>query len=64
MCDPKNKQTCGKCSSNDHQTKDCFAEEEDYKCAHCEENHITGSYSCSKMKEKLGKLVEDREYGS
>ena len=58
MCDPKNTAVCGKCSVKGHETKDCMVDEEQYKCAHCGENHITGSYTCSKVKEKLANLQE------
>ena len=49
--------TCGKCSSKDHQTKKCTVQENDYKCAHCGGNHVTGSYSCQKMKDKLQEIM-------
>ena len=57
-CDPRNAPVCGKCGiKGHHETKECTVEEADYKCAHCGENHITGSYSCLKMKEKLDSLI-------
>ena len=59
----KNTPVCGKCSTKGHhEAKDCNVEEQDYNCAHCGENHITGSYSCIKMKERLEKLT-NRDYG-
>ena len=57
MCNNKNSPTCGKCSSKDHQTKECDVQENEYKCAHCSGNHITGSYSCQKMKDKLEQII-------
>ena len=57
-CDPRNAPVCGKCGiKGHHETKECTVEEADYKCAHCGEKHITGSYSCLKMKEKLDSLI-------
>ena len=48
---------CGKCSTKGHhETKECTVEKEEYKCAHCDGNHITGSYNCIKMKEMVEKL--------
>ena len=52
---------CGKCGATDHETRDCVVEEKDYKCVHCGGNHITGSYSCIKMKEQMEKLL-NRQY--
>ena len=43
---------CGKCTSTDHETKDCEAAPEDYKCYHCKGNHETGHKECRVMKEK------------
>ena len=57
MCKNQNSPTCGKCSGKDHQTKDCDVQENDYKCAHCSGNHITGSYTCQKMKDKLEQIM-------
>ena len=57
VCKHKDSPLCGKCSSTNHETKDCTAEEKDYKCAHCSENHVTGSYVCEKVKEKLDELL-------
>ena len=53
---------CGKCSNNDHETKDCPEEEANYKCFHCSENHPTGSKNCRAMKEKL-ELLLSRNHG-
>ena len=52
-----NKPVCGKCSKNDHETKDCEVEPDDYKCAHCDGNHITGSYTCEMVKQKMEQLL-------
>ena len=52
---------CGKCSRNDHETKDCVIQEGSYKCAHCGGNHITGSYTCDRIKEKMDELL-NRQY--
>ena len=43
---------CGKCTSTDHETKDCEAAPEDYKCYHCNGNHETGHKECRVIKEK------------
>jgi len=49
---------CGKCGKTEHETKDCnITNPKKFKCQHCGENHVTGSYSCSKMKEELEKLI-------
>ena len=58
-CGHKDKAICGKCTKN-HETKDCNIPEQEYKCYMCGENHITGSYSCVKMQEKLQELTESR----
>ena len=63
LCRNKHKPVCGKCSK-DHETKDCKATEEEYKCFHCgESDHITGSYSCVKVQERLQLLIDRREDG-
>ena len=55
---------CGKCTMQGHQTKDCQAKETEYKCFHCSKSdHITGSYKCEKIQEKLEVLKERRENG-
>ena len=60
-CRQKHKLTCGKCGQK-HETKDCEADESEYKCFHCNKtDHITGSYSCSVVKEKL-KQLSDRTH--
>ena len=56
LCGNKAKPVCGKCSGKDHETKDCEVQPADYKCAHCEGNHITGSYVCERMKEKMDQI--------
>jgi hypothetical protein len=63
LCRSKDKPVCGKCSQEGHETKDCTADENDYKCFHCgKDDHITGSYSCETVKEKLQELL-DRQNG-
>ena len=63
LCRSKNNPVCGKCSVEGHETKDCSANAAEYKCFHCGENdHITGSYNCSVVKEKLQELL-DRQDG-
>ena len=48
---------CGKCSTEDHETNDCTIEKENYKCAHCLKNHITGDKSCDVMRSKESQLL-------
>ena len=63
ICRAKNKPVCEK-SCQGHETKDCNAKKEEYKCFHCgKSDHITGQYNCEKMKEKLQILTERRENG-
>ena len=63
LCRSKANPICGKCSMEGHETKDCTAEENEIKCFHCGKNdHITGSYSCEKIQEKLQELL-DRQDG-
>ena len=57
--DPK----CGKCTDNDHETKDCEKQQKDYKCCHCEGNHETGSKDCEVMKLKLEELYDRTQNG-
>ena len=57
-----NNPVCGKCCSTTHETKDCEIQPENYKCAHCGGNHITGSYTCEKVKDKMDQLSK-RENG-
>ena len=62
LCRAKLNPVCGKCCQS-HETKNCQAEEADFKCYHCSKtDHITGSYSCEKMKEKYQELI-DRQNG-
>ena len=46
------KPKCGKCCSEDHESKDCGAEERNHKCAHCNGNHCVGSKDCVVWKNK------------
>ena len=60
-CRNQHKLTCGQCCEK-HETKDCTADESEYKCFHCKQtDHVAGSYSCPKVKEKL-KELSDRNY--
>ena len=62
LCRSKDKPVCGKCTK-DHETKDCTADESEYKCYHCSKtDHITGSHTCHIVKEKLQELL-DRQNG-
>ena len=55
-CRNQDKIVCGKCCQN-HETSECTASETEYKCFHCKQtDHITGSYSCVKVKELLKQL--------
>ena len=55
-CDPKNTPKCGKCSDRNHETRDCEVNEENYKCAHCDQNHQTGDPNCPIWKAKMDEL--------
>ena len=54
---------CGKCCSFDHETRTCTVQPDKYKCAHCGENHITGSRSCRVIKEKVEEITSRTHYG-
>ena len=54
---------CGKCCSFEHETRTCAVQTDKYKCAHCGENHITGSRSCRVMKEKVEEITSRTHYG-
>ena len=56
------KPKCGKCCSNDHETKTCSITESNFKCAHCNENHLTGSKTCTVFKKKLDELLSRNNY--
>ena len=63
-CRNQEKLKCGKCSEPGHQTKDCEADEENFKCCHCESSeHITGSYKCPKVQERFQILSDRKNYG-
>ena len=63
LCRSKEKPVCGKCSREGHESKNCQTPANLHKCFHCgKPDHITGSYSCEKMKEKLQELI-DRQDG-
>ena len=64
LCRSKDNPRCGKCSQEGHETKDCSADPDDFKCFHCDENdHITGSYTCRIVQEKLKELQDRQNYG-
>ena len=48
---------CWKCSSNEHEGKDCVVTAEHYKCAHCNGKHTTGSRNCQVFKDKEEELI-------
>ena len=65
ICRSKRNPVCGKCSKVGHETKNCIVQEQDYKCYHCNKNHITGSYKCEKVQEKLQEIIARRsQYGA
>ena len=47
---------CGKCCSTKHETIACTAGAGQFKCAHCNENHQTGSKECATFKKKMDEL--------
>ena len=53
------KPKCGKCSSENHETTDCVVQPENYKCAHCNLNHITGHKECQIMKNKETEIANN-----
>ena len=62
LCRSKDKPVCGKCSCEGHETKDCIKGEEEWRCFHCGKNdHITGSYTCEKVKEKYQELIQRQQ---
>ena len=64
LCRSKNNPRCGKCSQEGHETKDCTADNTEFKCFHCDQNdHITGSYACAKFQEKYQELLDRQNYG-
>ena len=52
----KPKPVCGKCTSNSHETNKCTIAEDNYKCYHCKENHMSGDKNCRVIKEKEEEL--------
>lgn len=48
---------CAKCNTLNHETKDCTVGEQEYKCCHCGQNHITGSRICDVMISKQKELT-------
>ena len=62
LCEMK-KPKCGNCSSERHETKECEANAEEYKCAHCSKNHYTGSKECEVWKSKEEALFQNYQYG-
>ena len=64
LCRAKDKPVCGKCSTEGHESRDCTAAAEEYKCFHCgSSEHITGSYNCEIVKEKLLEINNRHNYG-
>jgi hypothetical protein len=56
------KPKCGKCSSSDHESKDCNITS-NFKCAHCDGNHITGVAVCPMVIKKLEEIKSRSNYG-
>ena len=56
------KPKCGKCCRTNHETKDC-TNTSNFKCAHCNGSHITGSASCPEWKRELERLRERNNHG-
>ena len=50
------KPVCGKCTSRNHETRQCQAPEANFKCYHCKENHMTGDKECPVIIEKMDEL--------
>ena len=48
---------CAKCATEGHKTDDCVVESANYKCAHCSQNHITGSKICEVIRNKESQLA-------
>ena len=61
-CWNQDKPVCAKCGNN-HETKDCTVDEQDYKCVHCSGNHIAGSFACEKVKEKMEQIESRNNNG-
>ena len=59
----KGRPRCGKCANTDHQTKDCTIAQANFKCCHCEGNHITGDRECPKLKLKFEAISERSHNG-
>ena len=47
-----NRTVCGKCKSEEHETKACTVTSENYQCFHCDGNHQAGDKECNIFKEK------------
>ena len=52
----KGKPVCGKCTSSNHETKDCTEVPAGYKCAHCDGKHETGDKDCEIFRYKLEEI--------
>ena len=64
LCRSKDKPVCGKCSCEGHETTNCHKGVEEQKCFHCgKDDHITGSFSCEKVKEKYQELIDRQHNG-
>lgn len=56
------KPKCGKCSRENHETRDC-KNTTNYKCAHCNQNHITGTAVCPEWKKRMEEIKSRNNYG-
>ena len=56
-----NKHVCGKCASQEHETKECKIEPANYKCCHCNGKHESGNKNCSVVKQKL-EVIKSRSH--
>ena len=52
---------CGKCTSEEHETKNCQTPPASYKCCHCHGNHITGNPQCPVNRNKLDEILSRRD---
>ena len=55
LCKSQNP-VCGKCTSKEHNTKECTVAPNNFKCFHCGENHQTGNRHCEAIKLKTEEL--------
>jgi hypothetical protein len=57
--DCSKKQVCGKCSKDDHKTREC--QNPNAKCVHCEGEHPAWHNTCTTRKREIEKLEAQRE---